>query len=177
MPAAPDQAAQESELASYTQTLGCFFNTPLQSTKELPQDYYLSFFLLYQTFESKGEGSTYTQNDNYFWEIPESDLLQTAAIYLGLSDLSISDITEWPFGEPQNGICYYSQETSLPYGDITVTNVKIDTATSKAQVFAEAGDTQFEDSTRQSRGLVYHFTCTAGPDGRTVYRLESIAGQ
>ena len=46
MPAAPDQAAQESELASYTQTLGCFFNTPLQSTKELPQDYNLSFFLL-----------------------------------------------------------------------------------------------------------------------------------
>lgn len=177
MPAAPDQAAQESELASYTQTLGCFFNTPLQSTKELPQDYYLSFFLLYQTFESKGEGSTYTQNDNYFWEIPESDLLQTATIYLGLSDLSISDITEWPFGEPQNGICYYSQETSLPYGDITVTNVKIDTATSKAQVFAEAGDTQFEDSTRQSMALVYHFTCTAGPDGRTVYRLESIAVQ
>ena len=177
MPAAPDQAAQESELASYTQTLGCFFNTPLQSTKELPQDYYLSFFLLYQTFESKGEGSTYTQNDNYFWEIPDSDLLQTAAIYLGLSDLSISDITEWPFGEPQNGICYYSQETSLPYGDITVTNVKIDTATSKAQVFAEAGDTQFEDSTRQSMALVYHFTCTAGPDGRTVYRLESIAVQ
>ena len=133
--------------------------------------------MLYQTFESKGEGSTYTQNDNYFREIPESDLLQTATIYLGLSDLSISDITEWPFGEPQNGICYYSQETSLPYGDITVTNVKIDTVTSKAQVFAEAGDTQFEDSTRQSRGLVYHFTCTAGPDGRTVYRLESIAVQ
>ena len=176
-PAPESTPAQESELASYTQTLGCFFNTPLQSTKELPQDYYLSFFLLYQTFESKGEGSTYTQNDNYFWEIPESDLLQTATIYLGLSDLSISDITEWPFGEPQNGICYYSQETSLPYGDITVTNVKIDTATSKAQVFAEAGDTQFEDSTRQSRVLVYHFTCTAGPDGRTVYRLESIAGQ
>ena len=24
--------------------LGCFFNTPLQSTKELPQDYNLSFF-------------------------------------------------------------------------------------------------------------------------------------
>lgn len=46
-----------------------------------------------------------------------------------------------------------------------------------AQVFAEAGDTQFEDSTRQSRVLVYHFTCTAGPDGRTVYRLESIAVQ
>ena len=85
MPAAPDQAAQESDLASYTQTLGCFFDTPLQSTKELPQDYNLSFFLLYQTFESKGEGSTYTQDDNYFWEIPESDLLQTAAIYLGLS--------------------------------------------------------------------------------------------
>ena len=54
----PDQAAQESELASYTQTLGCFFDTPPAKHEELPQDYNLSFFLLYQTFESKGEGST-----------------------------------------------------------------------------------------------------------------------
>ena len=177
LPATPDPAAQESELESYTQTLGRFFHTPLQSTQELPRDYSLSFFLLYQTFESNDGGSTYTQNDNYFWEIPESDLLQTAEMYLGLSDLSLSDITEWPFGEPQNGICYYSQETSLPYGDVAVTNVAIDTATSTAQVFAKAGDTQFEDSTQQSNALVYHFTCIDSPEGKAVYRLESITAQ
>ena len=96
---------------------------------------------------------------------------------MGLSDLSLSDITEWPFGEPQNGICYYSQETSLPYGDVTVTDVMIDTAASKAQVFAEAGDTQFEDSTKQSSALVYNFTCINSPEGKTVYRLESITAQ
>ena len=177
MPAVPDYAAQESELTSYTQTLGRFFHAPLQSTQDIPLDYSLSFFLLYQTFESNGGGSTYTQNDNYFWEIPESDLVQTAAIYLGLSDLSLSDIPEWPFGEPQNGICYYSQETSLPYGDITVTDVTIDTAASKAQVFAKVGNTQFEDSSQQSSALVYNFTCTDAPIGKTVYQLESITAQ
>ena len=33
MPAAPDQAAQESELASYTQTLGCFLIRPCKARK------------------------------------------------------------------------------------------------------------------------------------------------
>ena len=105
----PDNEAQKSDLALYTQTLGRFFHSPMQSTKDIPLDYSLSFFLLYQTFERNGEGSSYTQNSNFFWEIPESDILQTADLYLGLSDLSISSITEWPFGDPQNGTCYYSQ--------------------------------------------------------------------
>lgn len=174
-PAAPaENTAQQADLAAYTQTLGRFFHAPLQSTKELPLDYSLSFFLLYQTFESNGGSAAYTQNDNYFWKIPESDILQTADLYLGLSDLSISEITEWPFGEPQNGVCYYTQETSLPYGDVTVTQVTLDTAASEALVYAEVGDTQFEDSTQQSSTLVYHFTCVNGPDGKTAYRLESI---
>ena len=89
------------------------------------------------------------RNSNFFWEIPESDILQTADLYLGLSDLSISSITEWPFGDPQNGTCYYSQETSLPYGDITVTDVTFDTAASEALVFTETSDNQFEDSSKQ----------------------------
>ena len=90
----PDNEAQKSDLALYTQTLGRFFHSPMQSTKDIPLDYSLSFFLLYQTFERNGEGSSYTQNSNFFWEIPESDILQTADLYLGLSDLSISSITE-----------------------------------------------------------------------------------
>ena len=169
-----ENTAQQADLAAYTQTLGRFFHAPLQSTKELPLDYSLSFFLLYQTFASNGGSAAYTQNDNYFWEIPESDILQMADLYLGLSDLSISAITEWPFGDPQDGVCYYTQETSLPYGDVTVTQVTLDAAASEALVYAEVGDTQFEDSTQQSSTLVYHFTCVNAPDGKTAYRLESI---
>lgn len=149
----------------------------MQSTKDIPLDYSLSFFLLYQTFERNGEGSSYTQNSNFFWEIPESDILQTADLYLGLSDLSISSITEWPFGDPQNGTCYYSQETSLPYGDITVTDVTFDTAASEALVFTETSDNQFEDSSKQKSALVYHFTYTDNSDGNVVYQLESITSQ
>ena len=173
----PDNEVQKSDLALYTQTLGRFFHSPMQSTKDIPLDYSLSFFLLYQTFERNGEGSSYTQNSNFFWEIPESDILQTADLYLGLSDLSISNITEWPFGDPQNGMCYYSQETSLPYGDITVTDVTFDTAASKALVFTEAADNQFEDSSKQKSSLVYHFTYTDNSDGNVVYQLESITSQ
>ena len=168
---------QKSDLALYTQTLGRFFHSPMQSTKDIPLDYSLSFFLLYQTFERNGEGSSYTQNSNFFWEIPESDILQTADLYLGLSDLSISNITEWPFGDPQNGMCYYNQETSLPYGDITVTDVTFDTAASEALVFTEAADNQFEDSSKQKSSLVYHFTYTDNSDGNVVYQLESITSQ
>ena len=173
----PDNEAQKSDLALYTQTLGRFFHSPMQSTKDIPLDYSLSFFLLYQTFERNGEGSSYTQNSNFFWEIPESDILQTADLYLGLSDLSISNITEWPFGDPQNGTCYYSQETSLPYGDITVTDVTFDTAASEALVFTETSDNQFEDSSKQKSALVYHFTYTDNSDGNVVYQLESITSQ
>lgn len=173
----PDNEAQKSDLALYTQTLGRFFHSPMQSTKDIPLDYSLSFFLLYQTFERNGEGSSYTQNSNFFWEIPESDILQTADLYLGLSDLSISSITEWPFGDPQNGTCYYSQETSLPYGDITVTDVTFDTAASEALVFTETSDNQFEDSSKQKSALVYHFTYTDNSDGNVVYQLESITSQ
>jgi len=173
----PDNEAQKSDLALYTQTLGRFFHSPMQSTKDIPLDYSLSFFLLYQTFERNGEGSSYTQNSNFFWGIPESDILQTADLYLGLSDLSISSITEWPFGDPQNGTCYYSQETSLPYGDITVTDVTFDTAASEALVFTETSDNQFEDSSKQKSALVYHFTYTDNSDGNVVYQLESITSQ
>ena len=113
MPAAPDEAAQESELASYTQTLGCFcFIRPCKARKELPQDYYLSFFLLHQTFEKQGQGSTYTQNDNYFWEIPEKVICCKQLRYIWGSDLFYFGYNRMAFGEPQNGICYYSQETS-----------------------------------------------------------------
>ena len=173
----PENEAKKSDLDLYTQTLGRFFHSPMQSTKDIPLDYSLSFFLLYQTFERNGEGSSYTQNSNFFWEIPESDILQTADLYLGLSDLSISSITEWPFGDPQNGTCYYSQETSLPYGDITVTDVTFDTAASEALVFTETSDNQFEDSSKQKSALVYHFTYTDNFDGNVVYQLESITSQ
>lgn len=67
--------------------------------------------------------------------------------------------------------------SSLPYGDITVTDVTFDTAASKALVFTEAADNQFEDSSKQKSSLVYHFTYTDNSDGNVVYQLESITSQ
>ena len=107
----------ESDLASYTETLSCFFYSPLQNTQKISLDYYLAYFLLYQTYEMNKETGCYTSDDRYFLKIPEQDLLQTAELYLGLSNFSISDISAWPFAAPENGICYFTQETSLPYSD------------------------------------------------------------
>lgn len=173
-PSANDTSIHESDLASYTQDLSRFFHSPIESTEDISLDYYLSFFLLYQTFETHSAGSSYTQNENYFWEIPESDLLQTAEDYLGISDLSLSDITEWPFGAPQNGMCYYSEETSLPYSDATVTEVAFDEAAGKASVCVEVHDSQYEDSSDQVTHLIYHFVCTESATGENIYLLQSI---
>lgn len=170
-----DMSVHESDLISYTQNLSRFFHSPIESTEDIPLDYYLSFFLLYQTFENHSAGSSYTQNENYFWEIPESDLLQTTEDYLGISDLALSDITEWPFGVPQNGVCYYSQETSLPYSDATVTEVAFDETAGKASVCVEVHDNQYEDSSSQTTHLVYHFVCTERAEGECIYRLQFIS--
>lgn len=164
----------KSDLASYTQVLSCFFHSPLQSTKDISLDYYLSYFLLYQTFERNEASGRYTLNDHYFWEIPEQDLLQTADLYLGLSDLSISDLSVWPFGAPQNGICYFTQETSLPYSDTAITNITVDKETGKILVFADLYDSQYEDSTKEKTSLLYHFSVISAANGKTVYLLESI---
>lgn len=162
----------ESDLASYTEVLSGFFHEPIATTKDIPLDYYLSFFLLYQTFENNR--SSYEQNENYFWEIPESDLLQTAGDCLGLSDLSLAGITEWPFGAPQNGVCFYTEETSLPYSDATATKVTYDEKTGEASVSVEIRDSQYEDSSGQTAHLVYHFVCVEGEEGMPVYCLQSI---
>lgn len=124
----------KSDLASYTQTLSCFFHSPLQNTQEISLDYYLAYFLLYQTYEMNKETGCYTSDDRYFLKIPEQDLLQTAELYLGLSNFSISDISAWPFAAPENGICYFTQETSLPYSDTSITNITVDKETGKILV-------------------------------------------
>lgn len=170
-----DASIRKSDLASYTETLSRFFHSPIQSTKDIPSDYSLAFFLLYQTFESNGGGDYYTQNENFFWEIPESDILRTAEEYLGLSDLSVSDITEWPFGKPQDGVCYYTQETSLPYSDPLAIEAVYSEATGEASVSIKMRDSEFEDSSHQKSLLVYHFICTNRADGTAVYCLQSIA--
>lgn len=164
----------ESELASYTQNLSRFFHSPIARTADLPLDYNLSFFLLYQTFEYNRANNSYTQDENYFWEIPESDLLQTAKDCLGLSDLSLSDITEWPFGAPRNGVCFYTEETSLPYSDTTVTQVTYDENSGEASVFVDVQDSQYEDASGQTTPLVYHFICSKRTDGAFIYCLQSI---
>lgn len=167
----------ESDLASYTQTLSCFFYSPLQNTQEISLDYYLAYFLLYQTYEMNKETGCYTSDDRYFLKIPEQDLLQTAELYLGLSNFSISDISAWPFAAPENGICYFTQETSLPYSDTSITNITVDKETGKILVFADLYDSQYEDSTQEKTSLIYHFSVISAANGKTVYRLESITVQ
>ena len=167
----------KSDLASYTETLSCFFYSPLQNTQEIPLDYYLAYFLLYQTYEMNKETGCYTSDDRYFLKIPEQDLLQTAELYLGLSNFSISDISAWPFAAPENGICYFTQETSLPYSDTSITNITVDKETGKILVFADLYDSQYEDSTQEKTSLIYHFSVISAANGKTVYRLESITVQ
>ena len=167
----------KSDLASYTQTLSCFFYSPLQNTQEISLDYYLAYFLLYQTYEMNKETGCYTSDDRYFLKIPEQDLLQTAELYLGLSNFSISDISAWPFAAPENGICYFTQETSLPYSDTSITNITVDKETGKILVFADLYDSQYEDSTQGKTSLIYHFSVISAANGKTVYRLESITAQ
>lgn len=167
----------ESDLASYTETLSCFFYSPLQNTQEISLDYYLAYFLLYQTYEMNKETGCYTSDDRYFLKIPEQDLLQTAELYLGLSNFSISDISAWPFAAPENGICYFTQETSLPYSDTSITNITVDKETGKILVFADLYDSQYEDSTQEKTSLIYHFSVISAANGKTVYRLESITVQ
>lgn len=167
----------KSDLASYTETLSCFFYSPLQNTQEIPLDYYLAYFLLYQTYEMNKETGCYTSDDRYFLKIPEQDLLQTAELYLGLSNFSISDISAWPFAAPENGICCFTQETSLPYSDTSITNITVDKETGKILVFADLYDSQYEDSTQEKTSLIYHFSVISAANGKTVYRLESITAQ
>lgn len=167
----------KSDLASYTETLSCFFYSPLQNTQEISLDYYLAYFLLYQTYEMNKETGCYTSDDRYFLKIPEQDLLQTAELYLGLSNFSISDISAWPFAAPENGICYFTQETSLPYSDTSITNITVDKETGKILVFADLYDSQYEDSTQEKTSLIYHFSVISAANGKTVYRLESITVQ
>ena len=164
----------KSDLASYTETLSCFFYSPLQNTQEISLDYYLAYFLLYQTYEMNKETGCYTSDDRYFLKIPEQDLLQTAELYLGLSNFSISDISAWPFAAPENGICYFTQETSLPYSDTSITNITVDKETGKILVFADLYDSQYEDSTQEKTSLIYHFSVISAANGKTVYRLESV---
>lgn len=171
VPASLDEAA----LTAYVEDLGHFFQSPVASSQELPTDYSLSFFLLYETFTRNGGEKQYTQNENFFWEIPETDLLQTATDCLGLSDLTLSALTEWPFGDPQDGFCYYSQESSLPYSDLTVTDVSYEETTGEAAVSAQLRDSQFEDSTHAQTTLVYHLLCTQRSDGTVLYCLQSIS--
>lgn len=173
--AALPAAIDEEAVTAYVQDLGHFFQAPVADSREIPTDYSLAFFLVYETFTRNGGAEHYTQNEDYFWELPEADLLQTAADCLGLTELSLSDLTEWPFGPPQDGVCYYSQESSLPYSDLTVAGVEYDGTTGEAAVTATLSDSEFEDSSQRTTTLVYHLACTQRADGTVQYTLQSIS--
>jgi len=65
-----------------------FFQSPIAQISELKKDYYFSYFLLYKSFLDNAT-SSYAQDENLFWMIPESDLKKAAEKYLGISDFNL----------------------------------------------------------------------------------------
>lgn len=163
----------ETALKSYMETFSCFFHAPLRSSQDIPKDYSLGYFLLYQTFTANNGDSTYTQDENYFWQIPVSDLQETADEYLGLTDFSADEINEWPFGSSQQGIYNFTQETSLPYCNFAVEAVEYHADTNEATALVTVSDDEYEGSASEMQ-LLYTFQLNASSKGDTIYRLQSI---
>lgn len=163
----------ENALNSYMETFPCFFHEPLRSSQDIPKDYSLGYFLLYQTFIANNGESIYTQDENYFWQIPVSDLQETAAEYLGLTDFSADEISEWPFGSSQQGFYNFTQETSLPYCNSAVKTVEYHADTNEATALVTISDDEYEGSASEMQ-LLYTFQLSASSKGGTIYRLQSI---
>lgn len=175
----PEQLDQR-EIEEYTKLLGCFFHTPIGSTDEIPCDYYMGYYLVYQTFESGNGVSVYEQDDDLFWQIPERDLQRTARMYLGLQDFDVASVSTWPFGQNQEGYYNYTRETSLPYGDITVLSVSYDSSSGEADVLAVSTDSEYETldgSPAAETTLLYTYDCSYTAEGNTVYCLRAITEQ
>ena len=137
-----------------------FFQQPSEDSSHLPTAYYLPYYLLLQTYLSHPEG-TYVEKD-YFLQIPEADLRKTAQDVLGLEDLDLSQLTEWPFGEPSDGCYPFSLETELPYLDVKPAGVTYTDGGTRVEVDFAIDDSQYEDSSREVRTMHYCFRVIDG---------------
>ena len=154
-PGSDDLTADSEPVEDFALRFATFFQQPAEDSTQLPTAYYLPYYLLLQTYLSHPEG-TYAEKD-YFLQIPEADLQKTAQDVLGLESLDLSQLTEWPFGEPSDGCYPFSLETELPYLDAKPAGVTYTDGGTCVQVDFTMNDNRYEDSSHEVRTMHYCF--------------------
>lgn len=152
--------ADSEPVEDFALRFATFFQQPAEDSTQLPIAYYLPYYLLLQTYLSHPEG-TYAEKD-YFLQIPEADLQKTAQDVLGLENLDLSQLTEWPFGEPSDGCYPFSLETELPYLDAKPAGVTYTDGGTCVQVDFTMNDNRYEDSSHEVRTMHYCFRVIDG---------------
>lgn len=155
-----DLTADSEPVEDFALRFATFFQQPAEDSTQLPTAYYLPYYLLLQTYLSHPEG-TYAEKD-YFLQIPEADLQKTAQNVLGLENLDLSQLTEWPFGEPSDGCYPFSPETELPYLDAKPAGVTYTDGGTCVQVDFTMNDNRYEDSSHEVRTMHYCFRVIDG---------------
>ena len=155
-----DLTANSEPVEDFALRFATFFQQPAEDSTQLPTAYYLPYYLLLQTYLSHPEG-TYADKD-YFLQIPEADLQKTAQDVLGLENLDLSQLTEWPFGEPSDGCYPFSLETELPYLDAKPAGVTYTDGGTCVQVDFTMNDNRYEDSSHEVRTMHYCFRVIDG---------------
>lgn len=155
-----DLTADSEPVEDFALRFATFFQQPAEDSTQLPTAYYLPYYLLLQTYLSHPEG-TYAEKD-YFLQIPDADLQKTAQDVLGLESLDLSQLTEWPFGEPSDGCYPFSLETELPYLDAKPAGVTYTDGGTCAQVDFTMNDNRYEDSSHEVRTMHYCFRVIDG---------------
>ena len=159
-PSSDDLTADSEPVEDFALRFATFFQQPAEDSTHLPTAYYLPYYLLLQTYLSQPEG-TYAEKD-YFLQIPEADLRKTAQDVLGLENLDLSQLTEWPFGEPSDGCYPFSLETELPYLDAKPAGVTYTDGGTCVQVDFTMNDNRYEDSSHEVRTMHYCFRVIDG---------------
>ena len=159
-PSSDDLTSDSEPVEDFALRFATFFQQPAEDSTQLPTAYYLPYYLLLQTYLSHPEG-TYAEKD-YFLQIPEADLQKTAQNVLGLENLDLSQLTEWPFGEPSDGCYPFSLETELPYLDAKPAGVTYTDGGTCVQVDFTMNDNRYEDSSHEVRTMHYCFRVIDG---------------
>lgn len=165
-PGSDDLTSDSEPVEDFALRFATFFQQPAEDSTQLPTAYYLPYYLLLQTYLSHPEG-TYAEKD-YFLQIPEADLRKTAQDVLGLENLDLSQLTEWPFGEPSDGCYPFSLETELPYLDAKPAGVTYTDGGTCVQVDFTMNDNRYEDSSHEVRTMHYCFRVI---DGGSSYQF------
>lgn len=174
IPAPDDAKAEPISFESYFEDFVRFFHSPAADPAELPLNYNLAYFLLYESYHARLQtGNRYPEEDQ-FYLIPEGELTYIAKTRLGIENLDLSAIEEWPFaGVPPKGKRHFTEATSLPYINI----IKKSTRQEGDRFFADAVLETFLGSEGEPTprvSLSYEFRRISLDDGTEYYQLISI---